>query len=75
MEYNTFSDCEELGEVELPSSIKRIGYECFANCKSLKQIHYLGKDKEWKKIEFHSSWKDGSNLKTIKCRNQVITLD
>ena len=45
-----FEYCENLREVVLPRSLKRVGEEAFGGCDGLKSVTYSGDRKEFKKI-------------------------
>ncbi len=50
----SFKDCKSLMTIELPSCIKRIDYDAFLNCESLKNIYYDGTIENWCDIYFES---------------------
>ena len=47
IENYAFTYCTRLVSVTIPKGIKTIGKNAFANCKSLKDLYYLGNEKQW----------------------------
>lgn len=47
IENYAFTYCTRLVSVTIPKGIKTIGKNAFANCKSLKDLYYLGNEKNW----------------------------
>ncbi len=48
---SAFARCNELKEVVIPKSVRRICCESFAGCSALKTVYYTGTQSQWKKIE------------------------
>ena len=42
-----FKDCTSIESVEIPKSVKKIGYGTFADCKNIAVVTYKGSFKEW----------------------------
>lgn len=52
-----FSNCSNLTEVEIPTSVKIIGSEAFASCDKLIDIRYNGTIGEWESVAKNTDWK------------------
>jgi len=68
-----FSMLSSLNTVNLPASIKTIGYGAIGYNESLNTINYGGTSSDWQKIEFENSWDAESNNYEIVCTDGVIS--
>lgn len=63
-----FENCNKLTYVEIPNSIKEIGYNNFDGCSKLKTIDYKGTTAEWAKIKINYDTLRNFALQGIKIK-------
>ena len=56
IDFNAFSNCENLTKAELPKSLTYLSYVAFEGCPKLKDIYYTGSKEEWEKIKTSKSY-------------------
>ena len=57
-----FDDNKSITTVEIPISVKEIGFAAFRNCTNLVEVKYAGTKKEWGKIKIDKDWKGNKPL-------------
>ncbi|MDE6068359.1 MAG: leucine-rich repeat domain-containing protein, partial [Treponemataceae bacterium] len=69
-----FKDCTSIESVEIPKSVKKIGYGTFADCKNIAVVTYKGSFKDWCAVDWDSDLirnakrimlSDGTDLKKL----------
>ena len=70
----TFEKCSNLTHVELPETLKLIGYNVFYGCSKLRKINFAGTMDQWKDIRIH---KDNAKLFNCKiiCSDGILKYD
>lgn len=60
-----FFNCTNLTCVTIPDSVTYIGRSAFYGCTALKEIYYLGTDKQWSAITKYVGWDNNTGSYTI----------
>ena len=69
-----FCNCYYVARIELPSTIKELGKDCFSNIEWLLRIIYNGTKEQWNLIK-KDNWISGENHFNIICTDGVIRYD
>ncbi len=69
-----FYGCYYVARIELPSTIKELGKDCFTDIDYLLRIIYNGTKKQWNLIK-KDGWISGTNHFNIICKDGVIRYD
>ena len=71
---HAFADCTSIESVEIPKSVKEIGYGAFVGCKNIAVVTYKGSFKDWCAVDWDSDLirnakrimlSDGTDLKKL----------
>lgn len=63
-----------LRNIEIPTSIKKVGKEVFFGCDKLEFIRYAGTKAEWQRVALFDKWKVRSSLKYVMCADGRISV-
>lgn len=69
-----FFGCNYVARIELPSTIKELGKDCFTDISWLLRIVYNGTKKQWNLIK-KDDWITGENHFNIICKDGIIRFD
>lgn len=76
---NAFAFCSNLRLIEIPTSVKSFGFDCFHNCHDPFTIKYGGTMEQWREImtpDEYEDFKKGIPKKTIiQCTDGEFTID
>ena len=69
-----FGFCSKLSSITIPNSVTSIEYWAIYGCTNLREINYLGTQKEWNSITFGSDWNDSSPEIIVHCTDGDIVI-
>ena len=68
-----FEGCYNLISIEIPASIKTIGFSALKNCFNLREIVFKGTKQEWSAINKGNEWKSGNSIFVVRCTDGDIS--
>ena len=72
IDYCAFDHCENLKNITIPSSVKRIGAGAFASCVNLRQIRFDGTINQWREISKDDAWDIDTGDYKVYCMNGTL---
>ena len=60
-------------QINLPSTLKSIGFSAFAGCRSLKKINFAGTIAQWETVSKGNTWNSGMPSYTVYCSDGIYS--